>query len=71
MSGVGGKAAGFYRLVDLGADTFWPLARDQAFAELFPVLIIGPIAGAAADRWDRLTVVKLSQVMSLVQASAQ
>jgi hypothetical protein len=50
MSGVGGKAAGFYRLVDLGA---------------------GPIAGAAADRWDRLTVVKLSQVMSLVQASAQ
>ena len=40
-----------------------------AFSDFFPVLIIGPIAGAAADRWDRLTVVKTSQVISLVQAT--
>ncbi len=40
-----------------------------AFADFFPVMLVGPIAGAAADRWDRLRVVKTSQVVSLVQAS--
>ena len=40
-----------------------------AFADFFPVLFIGPIAGAAADRWDRLRVVKTSQTISLVQAT--
>src|SRR5438874_10744763 len=24
-----------------------------AFADFFPVILVGPIAGAAADRWDR------------------
>jgi predicted MFS family arabinose efflux permease len=41
-----------------------------AFADFFPVLLIGPIAGAAADRWDRLRVVKTSQTISLMQATA-
>jgi hypothetical protein len=41
-----------------------------AFADFFPVLVIGPIAGAAADRWDRLSVVKASNTISLVQAVA-
>ena len=40
-----------------------------AFADFFPVVLIGPIAGAAADRWDRLRVVKTSQTISLVQAT--
>jgi MFS family permease len=40
-----------------------------AFADFFPVLLIGPIAGAAADRWDRLRVVKTSQTISTVQAT--
>ena len=40
-----------------------------AFADFFPVLLIGPIAGAAADRWDRLRVVKICQTISLVQAT--
>ncbi len=40
-----------------------------AFADFFPVLLIGPIAGAAADRWDRLRVVKVSQTISLLQAT--
>lgn len=40
-----------------------------AFADFFPVILVGPIAGAAADRWDRLQVVKTSQAVSLVQAS--
>jgi MFS family permease len=41
-----------------------------AFADLFPTAIIGPIAGAAADRWDRLRVTKVSQVLSCGQALA-
>lgn len=41
-----------------------------AFAEFFPVILVGPFAGAAADRWDRLRVVKISQTILLVQASA-
>ncbi|MBM3526612.1 MAG: MFS transporter [Alphaproteobacteria bacterium] len=40
-----------------------------AFADFFPVVLIGPIAGAAADRWDRLKVVKASQSILLVQAT--
>jgi MFS family permease len=53
----------------------WEMTRSGlwlgivAFADFFPVLLIGPIAGAAADRWDRLRVVKISQVVSLVQAT--
>jgi MFS family permease len=41
----------------------------NAFADFFPVIIIGPIAGAAADRWDRLAVVKTSQILSFMQAT--
>jgi MFS family permease len=41
-----------------------------AFADLFPTAIIGPIAGAAADRWDRLKVTKVSQALLCVQAFA-
>jgi MFS family permease len=40
-----------------------------AFADFFPVLLVGPVAGAAADRWDRLRVVKTSQTLSLIQAT--
>src|SRR4029078_2814900 len=39
-----------------------------AFADFFPVILVGPIAGAAADRWDRLKLVKTSQAISLLQA---
>ena len=41
-----------------------------AFADFFPVILVGPIAGAAADRWDRLKVVKTSQTIALFQAVA-
>jgi predicted MFS family arabinose efflux permease len=53
----------------------WQLTRSGlwlgivAFADFFPVLLIGPIAGAIADRWDRLRVVKTCQTISLVQAA--
>ena len=40
-----------------------------AFADFFPVVVIAPFAGAVADRWDRLLVVKTSQFILLVQAA--
>jgi MFS family permease len=40
-----------------------------AFADFFPVIVIAPVAGAAADRWDRLRVVKVSQFILLAQAA--
>jgi predicted MFS family arabinose efflux permease len=41
-----------------------------AFADLFPTVVVGPIAGAAADRWNRLTVTKISQTLGMCQAFA-
>lgn len=41
-----------------------------AFANLFPTVVIGPIAGAAADRWNRLRVIKISQALAMGQAIA-
>jgi hypothetical protein len=40
-----------------------------AFADFVPVLLVGPVEGAAANRWDRLRVIKTSQTLSLVQAT--
>jgi MFS family permease len=42
----------------------------MAFADFFPGLVVGPLAGAFADRTDQLSVVKSSQVVSLLQAVA-
>jgi predicted MFS family arabinose efflux permease len=39
-----------------------------AFADLFPTVVIGPIAGAAADRWDRLRLIKTSQSLAMLQS---
>ena len=40
----------------------------MAFADLFPTVVVGPLAGAAADRWDRLKVMKISQSLALLQS---
>jgi MFS family permease len=40
------------------------------FADLFPTVIVGPIAGAYADRSDRLRVTKISQALAMLQAVA-
>jgi predicted MFS family arabinose efflux permease len=40
----------------------------MAFADLFPTVLIGPIAGVAADRWDRLRVTKISQALAMAQS---
>jgi len=39
-----------------------------AFADLFPCILVGPIAGAAADRWDRLRTIVVGQWLGLGQA---
>ena len=41
-----------------------------AFADLIPALLIGPIAGAFADRHSRLRVIMVCQVLAMVQAAA-
>lgn len=52
----------------------WELTHSSAwlgaiaFAEFVPSLVIGLFAGAAADRWDRLVMTKVTQVMALGQA---
>jgi len=39
-----------------------------AFADLFPTVLLGPVAGAFADRWDRMRVTKVTQALALLQA---
>lgn len=41
-----------------------------AFADLFPTVLIGPFAGAAADRWDRLKALRIGQGVMAAQAAA-
>lgn len=41
-----------------------------AFAELFPTLVIAPLAGAMADRLDRLKVLRFGQTLMLLQSLA-
>lgn len=41
-----------------------------AFADLFPTMLLGPFAGVAADRWDRLRVTRITQALSLLHAMA-
>jgi MFS family permease len=53
-----------WRLTESG---FW--LGVISFADFFPVIVIAPFAGAAADRWDRLRTVKISQAILLVQAA--
>ena len=40
----------------------------MAFADLFPTVLIGPFAGAAADRWDRRRALRAGQSLMLAQA---
>lgn len=41
-----------------------------AFADLFPTVIIGPFAGALADRLNRLRLTQISQALAMCQATA-
>jgi MFS family permease len=54
----------------------WELTHSEtwlgilAFADLFPVLVAGPFAGALADRVDRLKGARLLQALVIVQSVA-
>lgn len=41
-----------------------------AVADLLPIVVFGPLAGAAADRWNRLTLTKITQWAQLLIALA-
>jgi MFS family permease len=62
------RVAVFWLAWQLTESTFWLGAI--AFAELFPVVIFAPIAGAAADRWDRLRASRISSALLMVHALA-
>ena len=53
----------------------WELTKSGAwlgivaFADLFPTIVVGPIAGAAADRWNRLNVTRTTQSLLLCQSA--
>ena len=41
-----------------------------AFADLFPVMLLSPVAGALADRYDRVLVIRVTQLVAMAQAIA-
>ncbi|MGB3339414.1 MAG: MFS transporter [Devosia sp.] len=51
---------------DLTESGFW--LGILATADMLPVLVISPLAGLAADRWDRLKQTRLSQIVLTVIA---
>ncbi|HEY4134026.1 MAG TPA: MFS transporter [Alphaproteobacteria bacterium] len=52
----------------------WQLTKSPAwlgmiaFADLFPTVIFTPIAGAIADRMDRLKIMKITQMLAMIQS---
>lgn len=52
----------------------WELTQSAAwlgaiaFADLFPTVLVAPLAGAAADRWDRLRILRLTETFAAIQA---
>ncbi|WP_291297305.1 MFS transporter [Elioraea sp.] len=53
---------------DLSGSAFW--LGVVAFADLFPAVIVSPIAGAVADRQDRIRLTITVQLIVVVQATA-
>ena len=51
---------------DMTQSGFW--LGMLATADMLPVLVIGPLAGVAADRWDRLKQTRISQIVLTVVA---
>lgn len=39
-----------------------------AFADLFPTVLVAPLAGAAADRWDRPRILRVTETLAALQA---
>src|SRR4029079_16050996 len=52
-----------------GTDAAW-LLGVVSFAGLAPTFFVGPLAGVLVDRWNRDTVLVVTQVLSLLQSAA-
>src|SRR5262245_42395724 len=52
-----------------GTDAAW-LLGVVSFTSLAPTFFIGPLAGVLVDRWNRHTVLVVTQVLSLLQSAA-
>jgi MFS family permease len=52
-----------------GPDAPWLLGA-VSFAGLAPAFVLGPLAGALVDRWNRHTVLVGTQILSLLQSAA-
>lgn len=52
-----------------GPDAAWLLGA-VSFAALAPTFFLGPVAGVFVDRWNRHTVLVVTQVLSLAQSAA-
>src|SRR5947208_1560673 len=52
-----------------GADAAW-LLGVVSFAGLAPAFFLGPLAGVFVDRWNRHTVLVVTQVLSILQSAA-
>ena len=52
---------------DLTHSTMW--LGLIAFAELLPTVVIGPFAGVIADRFNRLRLFKISQLLAMSQSA--
>jgi len=52
---------------ELTGSAFWVGA--VAFADLFPTVFTGPVAGSVSDRYDRLRVAMTTQVLASVQSA--
>lgn len=52
----------------------WELTRSGgwlgilAFADLFPTAVIGLVTGVLADRWGRMRLIRITQILSMLQA---
>jgi predicted MFS family arabinose efflux permease len=62
------RVAVFWLAWELSESTAWLGAI--AFADLFPVVIFSPLAGAAADRWDRLRASQILSTLLMINAWA-
>ena len=58
-----------YVLDQLTHSTVW--VGVGAFATFFPATVVGPLAGALADRHDRRTILLLSQVLLMTSARSR
>ena len=61
------RAAVLWLTWEMTGSGFW--LGLMAVADLLPVVVIGPVAGAIADRVNILTMIKITQVLAAIQSA--